>query len=510
MSRLWRVSGLGLLATLVLAAPALADLGSEVRHAIRGSQITKGRITVSIRDVDADQAPLVSILWDNGKMTTAAETPMIPASNMKLLTTGAALHVLGPDFVFQTKLIRQGSRLIVVGDGDPAFGDPELLKTMTVNGQHGLSIDQFLDLWIKPVVDSDLDVITEVIVDDRIFEREYAHPSWPLDQLNRSYCAEVSGFNFHLNVLHFFPRPTSGGGPPQLTPFEPMASWMNPRNRASSRTSVHDQSNVWIARKTNTNELTFYGNVKYVYRAPVPVTLHDVPEFFAHLLAERLHDKGVSVQNWRVANDDDPIFDGELIAPIIKTPIAVALKRCNVDSENLYAESLLKRTSHARTRQPSTWATASGVMRQIVHERLELASVPSDLIVADGSGLSRDNRVSASTLTRWLGSFHRDAKLGPMFKASMAVAGENGTMRKRFRNVNLHGAHVQAKSGYINQVSCLSGYVTMPDGRCYAFSVLANGLSGPGSVQLAKKLQERVVSVIAQELASVEITLGGD
>ncbi|MCZ6837267.1 MAG: D-alanyl-D-alanine carboxypeptidase [Planctomycetota bacterium] len=70
--------------------------------------------------------------------------------------------------------------------------------------------------------------------------------------------------------------------------------------------------------------------------------------------------------------------------------------------------------------------------------------------------------------------------------------------------------HVQAKSGYINQVSCLSGYVTMPDGRCYAFSVLANGLSGPGSVQLAKKLQERVVSVIAQELAVVEITLGGD
>lgn len=500
-------------ATLVLhfiTLVSLADLWSDVHTEIRGSQITRGRIAVSIRDAASSDAPLVSAFWDNGALTTASDTPMIPASNLKLLTTGAALIVLGPDFEFATKLMIDGDRLIVKGDGDPAFGDPELLETMVVGDQHGLNVEDFLRLWIDPVLALGIKDIREIIIDDRIFEREFVHPTWPINQLNRRYCAEVSGLNFHLNVLHFYPKTGLNGERPDLKLFEPYARWLSPRNRATSRQGVHDKSDIWISRKPDSNELIFYGNVKFSYRTPVPVTVHDMPSFFARLLAERLREAGITVQGYRLASDDDAILEGQTVGPVIKTPIEVALTRCNRDSQNLYAESLLKRTAYELTRQPSTWTTSGSLLRHIVHERLGGRFTPPDLHVVDGSGLSRDNRISADTMTKWLNTFHGDERIGDMFLESFAVARRSGTLKKRFEGIELHGAIVQAKSGYINEVSCLSGYVTMPDGHRRSFSIMANGLTNPGSVRLAKAMQDKIIAAIARDMAAVEITLGSD
>ena len=79
---------------------------------------------------------------------------------------------------------------------------------------------------------------------------------------------------------------------------------------------------------------------------------------------------------------------------------------------------------------------------------------------------------------------------------------ETGTLAGRFENVALHGTTVHAKTGYIRWVSCLSGYVTAPDGRRRSFSILVNGLRQPGAVGRAKKLQERVLSAIAWDLVT--------
>ena len=79
-------------------------------------------------------------------------------------------------------------------------------------------------------------------------------------------------------------------------------------------------------------------------------------------------------------------------------------------------------------------------------------------------------------------------------------AGVSGTLASRFDGVDLHGTTVQAKSGYIRFVSCLSGYVTAPDGRRRSFSILVNDLRQPGSVGKAKKMQEELLSAIAWDL----------
>ena len=221
--RRWGAAILMLVAYGVVA-PAVGDLQDDVGLAIRVANFQKAMVAVSVREAGTGEA-IVAI---------EADELMIPASNMKLLTTGTALHVLGPAFEFKTKLLREGERLIVVGDGDPAFGDPDLLALMQLGEFDGLDIEQFLDLWVKPVVDTGIEHIAEVVVDDRIFDREFVHKDWPGDQLNRRYCAEVAGLNFHRNLLYFFPRHNQSVRP-NIRIFRPHPPWLEIKNGGTTR-----------------------------------------------------------------------------------------------------------------------------------------------------------------------------------------------------------------------------------------------------------------------------------
>ena len=229
------------------------------------------------------------------------------------------------------------------------------------------------------------------------------------------------------------------------------------------------------------------------------------------ILDRRLRRGGVEVEHHGVVDLIAPDSEGEIIGPVITTPLTTIIARTNRDSMNLYAEAMLKRIGNEVSRQPGSWMNGGAILRHVLHERLRNPSVADRIVVRDGSGLSKMNRVAPSTMTAWIGSLVRDPELGEPYLESMAVAGEHGTMRRRFRSSQLHGATVRAKSGYINRVSCLSGVITGADGRHVAFSILCNGLSRPGSVRDAKKLQEDIVARVAEELAARSaITLGSD
>lgn len=479
------------LASLLFASAAFGGLRDDIERLIRVAPLKGAKVSVSIRDPELGAA-LVAI--------NAAE-PMMPASNMKLLTSGAALHALGPDFEFATRMIRDGDRLIVIGSGDPAFGDPALLSQMTTAEGLPLEVEGFLRLWTKAATDAGVTKISEVIVDARIFDREFVHPTWPTDQLNEDYCAQVAGLNFHANVLHLYPKPRPGMSP-DISDMRPRANWLKISNSASSRTKGKAEHSIGIARKLGTNDMLFRGNVRWPSTIPIDVTLHDPPAFFAQLLADRLRAAGVQVGGFRVAAASDPEFAGASLGPVIVTPLRTIIARCNQDSENLYAEALLKRIGHDLSGESGSWSNGGAILRHIVHERLQDPALASGLIVADGCGLSRDDRITAALMTAWLDSLESDPRIGEAFLDSLAVGAETGTLRKRYQSIDLHGAVVQAKTGYINGVSCLSGYVTAPepDGRRRAFSVLVNGFSG-GGVAEAKKLQDQIVKAIASDLA---------
>jgi D-alanyl-D-alanine carboxypeptidase/D-alanyl-D-alanine-endopeptidase (penicillin-binding protein 4) len=487
----------------------------EVRGAIRDSGLKEASIAVSVRDADSDEE-LVAI---------EADRPMIPASNMKLLTSGAALHLLGTDFRFRTRLLAlreheaSGAEvtLVVAADGDPGFADPVLLAQTSWTDQtgrprRGMKSDELLGVWVDAVKAAGITSVREVVVDDRVFAREFYHPAWPISQLNERSFAEVAGLNFQTNLLGILPRP--GQGPrPDFTVMRPNAPWIVIENKATASTGKKDKQDVWFSRAPKANTFTARGNVKFASADPIDVPLHDAPSFFAKLLAHRLTEAGIKTRSARVASAEDPRFvaeDGSVllgtpVGPVVETPIQAVLDRCNTNSQNVHAEALLKRSGRAATGRPGSWASGAVAIFHVLTERLGEGALIEGAKISDGSGLSRENRLTARMLTAWLNSFHTDSRLSAAFIDSLAVGGESGTLRSRFAKLSTAGVAVQCKTGFINGVSCLSGYVTTPDGRRRSFSVLGNNLTQAGAVAKAKKLQETIVELVAADMSTVAI-----
>ncbi len=471
------------------------DLGSRLESAARKSGLPKGTISLFVKDADTGDV-LASIEPDQ---------PMKPASNMKLFSTGAALMTLGEEFLFRTRLLRDGDRLTVVGDGDPAFGDPELLSKMSWTAQNGevksgLSATALVDLWVDAVVATGMTKVSELVIDARIFDNEGFPPNWPREQYSNGYCAEVWGLNFHANVIHVIPAPRNGGAP-EIASMSPAMPWLVKRNKATSRTGSKERHTFTVVREPNSNELTLGGNAKVQPRDAAELTVHDSPTLFGEFLASRLARAGVSVDRIRHADAREAPSQGTLVGPMIQTPIGTVLQRANTDSSNLYAESLCKRIGAARTSSPGSWANGTATVAESIRSRLGPNAL-NGFVIDDGSGLSAANRVTARALCEWIISFANDPKFGPLFLESMAQAGVSGTVQKRYKDLAESDIRVYCKTGYIRGTSCLSGIVIAPDGRRIAFSILGNSLEQGDRVARAKSLQDTIVHALHDALSA--------
>ena len=112
-----------------------------------------------------------------------SDIPLVPASNLKLVTTSAALDTFGADFRFRTLLVKHGDDLILIGDGDPTIGDSELLK------KSGWEITTLFKNWADGLQKKGIKRIENVLVDDSVFDELAAHKNWPTDhdQLSRRF-----------------------------------------------------------------------------------------------------------------------------------------------------------------------------------------------------------------------------------------------------------------------------------------------------------------------------------
>lgn len=468
-----------------LAAAASVALGGPLDGRVKAliGRTDLGAATVAVHAIDIDSG---AVLIDHN-----AESASIPASNMKLLTAGAALKVLGPGFVFRTEIRVDESvsppRLIIVGSGDPALGDPVLLEREDV----GLSLDRLLDQVASTLKSQGIERVSEIIVDDRVFDRDYIHPSWPADQLNRWYCAELGGVNFFRNVVTVFTEPTSENGSPRTT-LVPDSPWIELSNRA--RTDLTGANTAWVSRPNPGDAMTLLGRVRT--RTEIQVAIHNPPMYAGRVLANELGKRGIAMPDrWafdhvRMAAETDDFTDAKPVV-VITTPLADVLQRVNTDSHNLYAECLLKRMGHEVTGEPGSWSNGAAVVRMVLADALGHQQTDSTA-VADGSGMSRENRVRPSTLTAWMRWLSRDQPRWDAFVASMAVPGE-GTLRSRFGSSELNTV-LSAKSGYLSGVYALSGVLTDPNtGRRVAFSILLNEVPSGAQARNAKPLHEQIV-----------------
>lgn len=503
MAQRFRLSLLIGLLVLASASPAWAagDLESQLRRMIRAHDLRQTQVAAMVQDLSTGEV-LVAI---------DADEPMIPASNMKLITTAAALDVLGPEFVFRTELgiiepapanPAGGATLVVKGDGDPAFGDPELLR------EHGLSVDDLLDQWAQAVVKTGRTHVDRLLIDDRVFDRTFTHPDWPANQLIKSYCAQVAGLNFHDNCIDVLMTPARRQGLAPTIELFPPAPFLETVNEATTgKTDIYG-----VIRAPGTNRFVFHGSIRNKPYGPFQATVHDPALFFGNVFAERLRQRGVTV-----ASVERPADDQLLPTPralhVVQTTLPLVLTRTNRDSQNMFAEALIKRMGRAVTGASGSWENGAAAVRLALRDRLGPRS--SVVSIADGSGMSRDNRVTARVLVELLASLHNDADAtkAAIYRKSLAHGGVSGTLDDRLQEL---AGQVYGKSGYLSGVSALSGYLVLPAGpeggqpRTIAFSFLFNGFEPPVYNLHMKALQDKLVGAIEGALTPAATTgLGG-
>lgn len=442
-----------LIITLIVSATtqAIAGLAQRIDSIIDAQAKGKVKIAVQIRNPETGDV----IYSRNGSMA------LIPASNMKLITTASALHYLGPDFQYQTRVGLIGDALAVIGAGDPLLGDKPTAEKLSFDPRWAL---KDVATQLKA---ANISAVTDIIVDSTIFDDQRVHPDWRKDDLNKWYAVEVAGLNFNDNCIEITAE--SAGGKVNLT-LDPQTSYVQIVNKSAPATKPPDT--IWGGREPNSNVITVFGAC-YKKCQPVRVAIDKPPAFFGYLLAEELKRSGVSVRGHIIEKEVNAVDKFKPVA-VYKTPLWEVFDRCNKDSFGLAAESLLK--TIAASKQASGKGGSWPAGQQVISQYLNLLGIPSEqFLIDDGSGLSGKNRLSVNAISTVLLDLHRNPSW-PNFVKTLSVGGEEGTASKWFEEPKYKGK-IFAKTGYIEGVKSLSGVCTTPAGD-RIFSIITNNANG--------------------------------
>ncbi len=417
------------------------------------------------------------------------DQPLMPASNMKLVTTAAAVIQLGADFTYQTTFALLDDDLVIIAAGDPLTGDPALAEK---NQQSILLIfEQICQQLQQREITS---IAGDLIIDNTIFDDVRFHPSWPADQANNWYAAEMSALNFNDNCLDLYIVPTQPGRNVEFYT-DPKTAYVNIINHCKTKTAKPNTS--WAARTPGTNDITLKGEC--YAKQQIFVTIDRPSAYFGFLLAEYLLDHNIEIKGKLIIKKirDDlghpPVnLDPLLIA---QTPLQEVLIRCNQRSLNLAAECLFK-TLGAYHNLPADFVCLQGSWdtgKAAVEQFLNNLNIPSSQYrIDDGCGLSRNNLLSARCITTILKHMHQHPA-AEMFRQSLATPGK-GTLRKR-AGLNGNGLEdrIFAKTGYITGVRALSGYCQSQSGQWLAFSILTNQ-----SNTMSKQVIDQIVTILME------------
>jgi D-alanyl-D-alanine carboxypeptidase/D-alanyl-D-alanine-endopeptidase (penicillin-binding protein 4) len=386
---------------------------------------------------------------------------MVPASNMKLITSAAALNYLGPDFQYQTRVGLVGDSLAIIGSGDPLLGDKTTAEKLSFDPRWMLKdIAQLLRA-------ADVAAITDIIVDSTVFDDQRVHPNWPKEDLNRWYACEVSGLNYNGNCVEVIAEAI---GPKVQLTLDPQTAYVRLINKCSPALKAPDT--VWCSRQPGSSVITVAGACHKKCQ-PIRVAIDRPPAFFGFLMAEELARVGIAVRGKLIEREILPDEKLKTVA-VYQSSLWDVLERCNKDSLGLAAEALLK--TIAACREPSgkygSWAKG----QQLISQYLLSLGIPSDqFVIDDGSGLSEKNLLSTHTISTVLLDLHKNPSW-PNYKRTLAVGGMDGTIDKYF-NEPLYRGKIFGKTGYIEGVKSFSGVCTTPAGD-RIFAIITNNANG--------------------------------
>jgi D-alanyl-D-alanine carboxypeptidase/D-alanyl-D-alanine-endopeptidase (penicillin-binding protein 4) len=409
---------------------------------------------------------IVIVKADSGEVVYShnAKEAMVPASNMKVITTAAALKYLGPDYEFKTKVGLCGDTLVITGGGDPLLGDE--VTDAKYQREPGWI---FKDI-AAALKQNNITAIKDIIVDGSIFDNEQVHPNWPKEQLNQWYACEVSGLNFNDNCIAVTVKNINGN---VIVGIRPETGFIKITNEVVPITEEKSaKSAVGAYRSQTPNSISIKGKCQK-QEGPFDVAIEKPAEFFGFLLRENLTGAGINVDGQILEKPTPQDCDFKKIAEY-STPITDCLARCNKKSLGLAAESLFKTIAAKATPDGKNGGWAAG--RELINRyMLELGIERGEFYIDDGSGLSKGNRLSANAITKVLLDVYKGKNWG-LYKDSLAIGGVEGTIGKYFKEEKYKGK-IFGKTGYISGVTTFSGVCSGKGGE-YIFSILANKTKG--------------------------------
>jgi serine-type D-Ala-D-Ala carboxypeptidase/endopeptidase (penicillin-binding protein 4) len=443
----------------------------------------------------------------------APDLALAPASNMKLFTTAAALYYLGPQYRYTTFLLADGpiengvlqGDLIVYGTGDPTFSDRFRQKMAPWNA----FADTLAALGIR-------EVRGNIVADASYFGGSGTATGWQEDYMNASYAAPASALSFAENVatLHIKPA-TEVGARPEVR-LIPGGEGIAIQNEATTvqrgRTWVH-------AMRTSYNgPVLLRGQVaKNTLGMIRTVVISDPPRWAGAVLRETLQKRGITVTGQVTSvetGEQSPLTGRMIFAPAFSDrppvrvlamhespPLIDILEVVNKKSHNLLAEQTLRTVGRVALGEGTVEAGARAVQHLLTTEAQGQAP---NVQIYDGSGLSVLNRVTTRSIVHLLSFMSKS----PMWQDYWYTLPESGARDGLHRMGGTAAVgNLRAKTGTIDNVSALSGYVRAANGERLAFSIISNNVP---STWPAKRIEDAIGARLAAFDRGVEEPMGGE
>jgi serine-type D-Ala-D-Ala carboxypeptidase/endopeptidase (penicillin-binding protein 4) len=401
----------------------------------------------------------------------------IPASNVKLITTAVALRQLGAmtrlrTSVYQLPNTGNTTNLLVVGRGDPSLTATGLQSIAQQLKQRGIS------------------QIGQISFDDGYFRGEQINGDWEWGDLSTDYAPAINGLMVNQNSNPLIVSSQQIGLPLRY-------SWKDP---SLNSWQIDNQSlTVATSQENNVNAIAIFG--RSTIRLTGKLALNSTPtqidlplvnpaESFITALRQKLNKAEISIGSTRLGLGQNTINLPE-IAAIDSPPIIELINETNLRSNNIYAEVLLRSIGRTHPKHATSSEDTSNFGISLVKQQLtEMGVDPQAYRLRDGSGLSRHNLVTPTTLIRVLSAMSA-APTGQIYRDSLPIAGISGSLRNRLKGTLAQGI-VRAKTGSMSGVVSLAGYINPPQYSPLVFSIILNQHDRPTS-QMVKVVDEIMV-----------------